>query len=162
MFSTLTAGRGLRSRCRFRFVKVVAIVCGVNTVVGWAASVSATVQATVQNGVYTVEQSERGKQAYEQICTTCHGIDMQGTEMAVSLVGTGFLEYWETQTLGALYETIQLTMPDDDPGSLSPKVAVDLAAFVLRANGYPPGEHELEPNAELLEQIPMKKESRER
>ena len=43
----------------------------------------------------------------------------------------------------SLLDKIKTTMPADAPGSLSDAQALDLTAFVMKSNGFPPGDEEL-------------------
>ena len=112
-----------------------------------------TVQVTAEDGVYTDEQADRGQRAYERECGTCHGVDLRGGETSISLMGRDFMQYWRQESLGLLYEIIQVTMPEDDPGRLSPGVTADLITMILRSNGFPSGEEELEPDSDALFEI---------
>lgn len=46
-------------------------------------------------------------------------------------------------------------MPRNDPGSLTPDLAVELAAFILKSNVMPPGERELPADAAALNDVLM-------
>ena len=48
---------------------------------------------------------------------------------------------------------VSVTMPDGDPGSLSPDEFASVLAFVLRETGYPAGDEELPADAAALEGI---------
>jgi hypothetical protein len=42
-------------------------------------------------------------------------------------------------------------MPEDAPGSLEPQQYVDIISYVLRANGFPPGDRELTADQAVLD-----------
>ena len=106
----------------------------------------ADVQRTVWGGVYNEAQAERGRIQYTAACSGCHAPDLRGDNTSPSLVGQSFAFLWGGSTLGALFERIQEQMPPDRPGTLSAQTYRDILAFVLRANSYPPGAQELEPD----------------
>ena len=45
-----------------------------------------------------------------------------------------------------LFDHVLEFMPADDPGTLDAQLTADLVAYLLQANGYPPGEKELPAN----------------
>ncbi len=111
----------------------------------------ADAQRTVWDGVYNEAQAERGGVLYTASCSGCHAADLRGDNTSPSLVGMSFTFLWGGSTLGALFERIQEQMPPDRPGTLSAQTYRDILAFVLRANSYPSGAQELEPDR--LDQI---------
>ncbi len=108
---------------------------------------------TVWDGVYTVAEATRGAAAYRTTCAGCHGADLGGDGTAPSLVGESFTFQWSDTTVKALLTRIQTAMPPDRPNSLSLDTYRDLVAFLLQANKMPPGQRELDPTPENLEQI---------
>ena len=101
----------------------------------WAASA----QAPASSGVYTAAQAERGGALYAQHCARCHGDALEGTDVAQPLTGLVFLDNWTGQPLSILVQRIHATMPLDAPGALDGAASADIAAFMLRTNGYPAG-----------------------
>ena len=99
---------------------------------------------TVWDGVYSEVQAERGQTLYAESCSGCHAPDLRGDSTSPSLVGMSFTFLWGGSTLGALFERIREQMPTDRPGSLPAKTYRDIVAFLLRSNGYPLGQQELE------------------
>ena len=55
------------------------------------------------------------------------------------------------ESLGELMALVQQTMPQDNPGGLSPEAYTDVLAYLLKMNEYPAGEADL--TAESLEAI---------
>jgi hypothetical protein len=88
-----------------------------------------------------------------QSCVSCHREDLRGDNTAPSLVGESFLFLWGDMSVGELSARIQKIMPPDRPGSLTPQTYVDIIAFILQKNAFPPGNAELGINPEALEQI---------
>ena len=76
-----------------------------------------------------------------------------GGDDAVPLAGEAFLSNWDGRTAGDLFDKIRLSMPDDNPGSLSKESAADVLAYLLNENGFPAGGQELAHETALLKQI---------
>jgi len=60
--------------------------------------------------------------------------------------------------MGALFDRVRLSMPQDKPGSLTRQQVADLLAFILRANKFPAGKDELVRQTDLLNAIVFKSE----
>ena len=118
-----------------------------------AASCFAASPRSVWDGVYTREQADRGKSAFEADCAKCHGQNLTGGEGGPALVGEEFTRKWNGKTVGALYESTRKTMPSDDPGSLSTRQYADLVAYILGANEFPAGQTELARDPAILNDI---------
>lgn len=129
-------------------------------------SVSLSAQSTftrsVRDGTYTSEQAERGKALYAQYCATCHMPDLAGRIdptanprgfppglTAPALRGREFIANWANLSLGDLFERNRVSMPQDNPGSLSRRQNADVLAFMLQQNGYAIGPDELPMDASL-------------
>jgi cytochrome c len=108
---------------------------------------------SVWDGSYTEAQAARGKDLYSKECGSCHGPELTGGEMAPGLAGGEFLAGWDGLTLGDLFERIRISMPQNNPGSLSGQVNADILAFMLSANKFPAGEAELPKEAMILKTI---------
>jgi len=108
--------------------------------------------AAALDGVYTEGQATRGAALYEKHCLLCHGEKLEGG-LAPELAGDDFMKYWTTKTVGDLVEQMRMTMPADDPGSLTPAQFTDLAAYILSKNQLPAGQKELAAEVEALKQI---------
>ena len=96
---------------------------------------------SVWDGVYTSAQAKRGA-LKSGLCTSCHG-DGFVVGPAPELAGQAFWSSWNGRSVGDLFDLIRLTMPDDDPGSLSRSVYADLVAYILALNKYPTGADEI-------------------
>ena len=108
---------------------------------------------SVLDGVYTQAQAERGTAQYAQHCAACHGTGLSGNGEAPALVGAEFISNWAGITLGDLFERIRTTMPQDNPGTLSRDQYADILSFILKSNGYPAGQKELDRRTEFLKAI---------
>jgi len=105
------------------------------------------------DGVFTIEQAARGRVAYAEHCSSCHGPDLRGVPQLVrypgqsastpALIGDTFARNWEGLSLGDLHERIRTSMPQQNPGSIGSQTVSDILAFMLDSSGYPPGASEL-------------------
>lgn len=93
-------------------------------------------QRSVQSGVFTAAQAERGARAFEASCQECH----QPEEFSDG----GYMDGWSGQTANDLVEQVRSTMPQDNPGSLKRKDYVDIAAYFFQLNALPTGESEMD------------------
>ncbi len=105
------------------------------------------------DGVYSAEQATRGGELYMGACAQCHGPQLGGIDAAPALTGGGFASNWNGVTLGDMVERIRISMPQNSPGSLSRQQVADVLAYMLRANGFPPGAKELPRQTAFLKQI---------
>lgn len=110
-------------------------------------------QQSVWDGVYTMEQAERGAEIYGPVCSVCHGGELEGIDMAPPLRGGRFSSSWNGVPLSELARRIRITMPMDNPGSLNSQKSADVLAYILNANAMPAGEMELPRRAGMLQQI---------
>jgi quinoprotein glucose dehydrogenase len=105
-----------------------------------ACLVTAQARRTVWDGVYSDAQAERGSAAYSRSCLGCHALAPDGK---APLVGDAFWKSFSQKTTGDLLEFISSYMPNGAPGSLSVPTYEDIAAFLLKSNGFPAGATEL-------------------
>jgi alcohol dehydrogenase (cytochrome c) len=92
-------------------------------------------------GPYTAAQVAAGRAAYQTNCASCHAANLSGGE-GPELAGSNFFARWGDRTAGALINLMQSTMP---PGvaALPGDSYLNLAAFILDANGARPGDRML-------------------
>ena len=101
---------------------------------------------SIWSGVFTAAQANRGGDAYQASCSGCHGSDLRATDAeAVDLTGPAFRAKWNGKTLEERFETIRDTMPLGNANSLGDKTYMDILAFILQSNDFPPGNQELVP-----------------
>ena len=93
---------------------------------------------SVLTGIYTADQATRGNATFENNCAECHMSDLSG-RAGPPLKGDDFMEHWRGKTVGALFEKIKTTMPADWRTQLSETRALDVVAYLLEKNGFPPG-----------------------
>ena len=91
---------------------------------------------SVQSGVYTGEQADRGAALFEDTCSSCHKPEEFGDG--------SYMDGWSGQTAHDLIEHIRATMPQDNPGSLKRQEYVDIVAYLFRSNGAPAGDAEMD------------------
>src|SRR5688572_9806072 len=109
------------------------------------ASVAAPVFAHAQAGPFTDAQAAAGRSSYLANCAGCHLADLRGANEARPLVGPDFMRTWGPRSAQELIAFLGVTMPAPPatPCSLGPQSYVNLAAFLLQANGATPGATEL-------------------
>jgi quinoprotein glucose dehydrogenase len=107
---------------------------------------------TIWDGAYTTAQAARGKTAYTNNCSRCHGSSLEGMDEIPALSGSHLMVDFDGQTAGDLVHRIQTTMPMDNPGTLAPQTVADIASYILQSNGAPAGNTELstDPSAQSL------------
>jgi quinoprotein glucose dehydrogenase len=96
---------------------------------------------SVWDGVYTAVQAARGREAYEARCSSCHRADLSGGS-ARALDGPRFWQDWGEDSLYSLYALTKTTMPRN-AATLPDAMYLDIVAYILQMNGYPPGAREL-------------------
>ncbi len=111
------------------------VLCGFASI---AAGQTAT--RSIRDGVYSAAQADRGTKTFVARCASCHQRD--------EFTGT-FLNGWNGKTLDGLLEMVRTSMPEDNPGSLTPQEYADVLAFILSRNAFPPGAEELPSTAPL-------------
>ena len=129
----------------------------------WLASIAGGVRGTAtlarpvqavggSEGWYTASQAERGKRAYEESCSSCHGPSLRGgtNEFAAPpLAGPFFYEKWTGRTVDALFRYAAENMPPDQM-KLTEAAYLDVTAYVLQVLKYPAGTAELTANSPAM------------
>lgn len=98
---------------------------------------------SLNGGVYTREQADRGAKLYKRFCSECH----QPDEFK------GYLRRWVGLPVSYLYDSVRSTMPQDNPGGLSRKRYADVLTYLFAINGVPTGEQEMGAEVALLDDI---------
>jgi len=99
---------------------------------------------SIWRGVFTASQAQRGNEAYQASCSSCHGTDLRATNgEAVDLTGQSFRASWNGKTLQERFEKIRDTMPLGSENTLGDMTYMDILAFILQFNGFPPGNQDL-------------------
>ncbi|HKE86766.1 MAG TPA: cytochrome c [Vicinamibacterales bacterium] len=141
----------LMARARFNASSRHALLI-VALVVMWDGQAQTQTRRTVQEGVYSTAQAERGQALYAKRCASCHGNMLSGGQ-APPLVGDVFVSNWRTEPLSTLVTKIRNTMPADKPGDLTAAQSVDLVALILKTGGFRAGATELASTDEALNAI---------
>lgn len=110
-----------------------------------APEAPASTPTSVEAGVYTASQAERGREVFGAVCGECHA--------SREFRGGDFIFAWGGGSVGRFVERVMKTMPEDAPGSLETAQYIDVAAYVLSLNGYPAGDRELSSDPAVLERI---------
>lgn len=110
---------------------------------------------TVWDGVYSDAQAKRGEALFADKCSKCHGADLSGGD-APSLAGAEFSGNWDDLSVNDLAERIRVSMPQDNPQSLTRDQVADAIAWILKKNNVPPGQADLSPQADALKAIKYK------
>jgi len=110
-------------------------------------------ERSVWSGVYTTTQAERGRATFEASCAACHRPDLSGRGPIPALRGESFKAERSGGSVGELYGLIRSTMPPGRAGSLTSEAYVDVVAYLLSENAFPPGEGDLPSHEESLHGI---------
>jgi len=126
----------------------------------WLLSGQTKTTASVWDGVYSDEQASRGETAYRASCGSCHGSKLAGHGQNPSLAGNGFISRWDGQSVGDLFEKIQVSMPADHPGKLTATQNAEIVAYILKFNKFPAGSKDLAEIADELRSVRFEAERR--
>jgi len=108
---------------------------------------------TIWSGVYSKTEAERGKQAYAQLCSRCHGADMKGGLTAPGLIGAKFFDRWHDLRLGDVVAYIQAAMPREHEFYVPADSARAIVALMLRESGVPPGREAMSTDIKIQHNI---------
>jgi S-disulfanyl-L-cysteine oxidoreductase SoxD len=128
------------------------VVIAAVALAGASGAVLAQSSRSIWDGAYTTAQAVRGKTAYANNCSRCHGSSLEGNDEIPALASAHLMVDFDGQTAGDLVHRIQTTMPLDNPGTLNMATVTDIATFILQSNGLPAGNTELpaDPSAQTL------------
>jgi mono/diheme cytochrome c family protein len=107
---------------------------------------------TTWDGIYTKEQAQKGEAIYSDKCEKCHGPNGAGAD-APSLAGGEFASDWDSMSVGQLFDRIRVSMPQDNPQSLSREDVSALLAFIFSKNSFPAGQTDVPTDGTVLGQI---------
>src|ERR1044071_646636 len=122
----------------FRLIALILLTGGV--VSQAFAQQSANPSKTVWDGVYTEAQAERGREIVRTMCTGCHRADLSGGDNP-PLRGSIFLGHWLEDRLKPLFLKLRKMPPRGE--TLPEATHLDVLAFLLESNGFPPGQKDL-------------------
>jgi mono/diheme cytochrome c family protein len=104
---------------------------------------------SASSGVYTAEQSNRGRDVYALKCRSCHTPETH--------TGVIFDTWWGGKLVADLFEYVQERMPKNEPGSLLPEEVADVIAYIFRMNRLATGNQELTTDVAELRKIRIEK-----
>jgi len=108
---------------------VVALVYGSLTSRGGATEASAAVG--------TQQDIEFGKDLFQANCSSCHGLEAQGTSQAPSLIGSGAAAVYFQMSTGRMPAKEVGAENDRKPVTFSPQQIEDIASYVASLGGGP-------------------------
>jgi len=108
---------------------------------------------SVWDGVYTTGQAERGKATFDVSCSRCHNADLSGSDRGPTLTGDKFLSTWRDGSLDPLFGFIRDQMPEGSANIVNDEDKVDVLAYILQRNSFPPGATELTRDGANLERV---------
>jgi alcohol dehydrogenase (cytochrome c) len=140
---TLTHGLSRHARHPFRACSLLALAF---------AALPALAQVDLETQAsFTEAQVAAGLAAYQANCAnSCHQNDMSGNGPIAALRGTPFTSVWNNRTVAELVTAMRTQMPPTNVGGLPQQTYVDLAAFILSANGGEIGETPLTATSDAL------------
>lgn len=138
----------MQSGVRLRRRAAARALCGIRAVLGVTALLGASV--AVQAGVFdsgavgfTAAQAARGRLAYNDNCSSCHGGNLDDGQFGPPVKGPTFLALWHGQMPQALLNFVATKMPPSGPGGLDNQAYADIDAYILQQNGEQAGATEL-------------------
>ncbi len=124
-----------------------AALCGLVGLVWQGGDVAGAAGRTTKDGVYSEAQAARGQATYVEMCSGCHGLDLEGAPfVAPPLKGSPFIESWRDDSVGALFQKIREDMPKGDTTRVTEVGKLDVLAYLLKANELPAGSADLAPD----------------
>lgn len=130
----------------------------VSAVLAGCAALAGAAIAQTGPAVYTAAQATAGAAVYSAQCGACHGGALEGVA-GPALKGDQFKAMATAQGLNGLtlHQVISQSMPQTDPGSLTPDQYNEVVAYILQQNGYPAGSDALSPDNAHLKDIDLSK-----
>ncbi|MGH8142735.1 MAG: PQQ-binding-like beta-propeller repeat protein [Steroidobacteraceae bacterium] len=92
---------------------------------------------------FTAAQAMRGRQAYNDSCSACHGGNLDDGQFGPPVKGPSFTAQWHNQSASALLSFVATKMPPSAPDSLDNQTYADIDAYILQQNGEKAGAAEL-------------------
>jgi hypothetical protein len=102
---------------------------------------------------FTAAQAAAGAEVYKTVCARCHA--------STQWTGGTFAASWQDRRLSDLFDLVSVTMPQDNPGSLTTEQYVNATAHVLELAGFTSGSVALRDDSSMLRhaRLTMKKKS---
>ena len=109
-------------RIRFSLVRAVLLL---GAAIGRSAAQNPTPPSAP--ATYSDSQAAVGQQWFLATCESCHALD--------EITSADFKTKWGGRTAFDLFDQIQRTMPEAEPGSLPRRAYVDIVAYLMKQNG---------------------------
>jgi polar amino acid transport system substrate-binding protein len=135
-----------------RFAPTATFIAAVG--VALACAVVSASQPRTHDGFFTSAQVAAGAREYAQHCARCHGANLEGS-IGSPLKGDSFTTLGSESglSIGSFFRFVTSETPVGAGGSLSHDQYVEILAFILRENGYPPGPRKLSFAAALRSRV---------
>ncbi len=106
---------------------------------------------------FTDAQATTGQVAYLEHCASCHGRSLGGTHLSPSLVGGHFDQMWRGKSLDLLSFHVRRMPPENAPDyiALDAETHTQIVAYVLKANGFEPGEKAMPSDMAALAKVTL-------
>jgi alcohol dehydrogenase (cytochrome c) len=92
---------------------------------------------------YTAAQAARGRAAYNDNCSSCHGGNLDDGQFGPPVKGAAFRTQWHNQSPSALLTFVSTKMPPSAPNGLDDQTYADIDAYLMQQNGERAGAAEL-------------------
>ena len=132
------ATRSLQIRARSKF----GFVFFVFPLFGFDCSLVQAQQAGEATVGFTAAQANQGQLLYDDQCAVCHGVNLEGFELAPSLSGNYFIRRWSNKSADQLAQQLR-RMPPTSPEGLGQIAYTQILAYILRENGVDAGDEAL-------------------
>lgn len=99
----------------------------------------------VLNATFSGAQVARGEQQFKRACAACHEISEN--------TGAAFRRKWTGSSVDDIYRLISTTMPENNPGGLTPDDYVSIITFFLAQSGYAIGTESLPADRAILQKL---------
>jgi len=109
------------------------------------SAAAAAAERAATSGVFSDAQATRGEGVYRTSCQSCHA--------KTEYTGDKFKVAWVSKSAFDLFDVIRSQMPEDNPGSLDRAQYVDVVAYILSLNAYPPGSGDLPGEDDALKKV---------
>lgn len=127
----------------FRPCALVGALFGMLAFGGVGSAAAQDSEHSTADGVYSDDQSDRGKDVFNMVCSDCH----------LPAEFKGIVDDWAGSSMFEVFDGIRTTMPEDGPGSLRNQEYADVVAYILDLNGVPAGSVELAGETDTLRGI---------
>jgi ubiquinol-cytochrome c reductase cytochrome c subunit len=128
----------ITARRRHRVAGYAVIPLGLAAIGVMYASLTGPGQAAASAPAASQQNVARGRYLFEQSCSSCHGLDAQGTSVGPSLIGTGAASVDFQMSTGRMPAKEPGAEMDRRPVVFSPRNIEAIASYVASLGGGPP------------------------